>query len=358
METNEQIEARVADEHAKLIADIVARASLPEGAEVDPTTLQARLAAPFYRPQRDPGDLEAAPAWVALSMIEFLGETFAAGDDPERAVVALGRLEIQSARLAALWRMTIEPVLELARLFQRRQEVQPLRAPAVLARAVHRAGYSRGDGWRDLIVEGIALCVAKGLDDCEVLHNLEIDPVALFEVMAKEELARAATPGGEFTAREEQWLVFFRRHGVAIDRLAPGTGSIPFHEVDEGNARADRDGERMARAAAGEPFYGEGKPEGVEVTGLGAYIPDTARTRGALEQLRKVADRLHDETPVIVFDPVAHLDHARICPLCTGLLHQGNDTLWRCVNVGCEFSATAEEMEALLERETQLKITT
>lgn len=107
---------------------------------------------------------------IALDMITHLGVTFLS-EDGEQAVLALCSVIGDGAVLAAHDRLAIEPILDLARAFVTRQDVQPHRGVSLLARAV-RTGHGR---LHVQLVEAIAMCVAKGLDDCEIQHEITVD---------------------------------------------------------------------------------------------------------------------------------------------------------------------------------------
>jgi len=125
---------------------------------------------------------------AALAVIEHLGQTFE-GDDPERAVEALGKVMCFASILAYIHGMSIAPILELAREFTRRPDVIPLAAMGRLAAVVRMAVSHETD-----IVEALALCIAKGIDDCEMLHGLRIDPSGVYLTIGREMLAAVAEP--------------------------------------------------------------------------------------------------------------------------------------------------------------------
>lgn len=125
----------------------------------------------------------------ALEVIAALGQVFDA-EEAERAVEALGQLLVYASALAGWERMAIAPIIALGREWTRDSGVSselPLKPASVLAQAVL---YPRLDPRREpaSIVRGLAMAIAKALDDCEIVHELKIDPLELFKVAAREVL--------------------------------------------------------------------------------------------------------------------------------------------------------------------------
>lgn len=307
---------------------------------------------------------------LALKMIERLGVIFDDALDAERAVEAFGQMMCIAARLVDQRGMSIEPIITLAIALRNRSEVQPMRAPAALALAVTTHGHA----WRThgLLVEAVALCIAKGLDDCETLHELRIDPVGVFVTVANEEIARdapfpAPVPTWDDIESERKALLadaeqadrdvaaFF---GARV--LAPGV--VEVHPRHAGTMHA---------AAAMEEWHSHADGLKQHLESIPASIANTPRTRAALERLQGASERLDgaeraegrgdfaieaSTVPGISFDPEAHVNHSRICPLCSGLLSYCNGTEWKCSNEACEFKATDDEMAAMLGRQTRPRI--
>lgn len=121
----------------------------------------------------------------ALGIIACLGGVFDA-EDAVSAVEELGRMLVYAAALASWERMAIAPIIALGREWTRDSGVSselPLKPASVLAQAVldpQRAPAA--------IVRGLAMAIAKALDDCEIVHELKIDPLELFMVAARETL--------------------------------------------------------------------------------------------------------------------------------------------------------------------------
>lgn len=121
----------------------------------------------------------------ALEVIAALGQVFDA-EEAERAVEALGRLLVYASLLAGFGRMAIAPIIALGREWTRDSGVSselPLKPASVLAQAV--LGPRREPA---AVVRGLAMAIAKALDDCEIVHELKIDPLELFLVAAREVL--------------------------------------------------------------------------------------------------------------------------------------------------------------------------
>lgn len=121
----------------------------------------------------------------ALEVIADLGRVFDA-EDREPAIEALGRLLVHASLLAGCERMAIAPIIALGREMTRDSQVSnelPLRPAAMLA-------WAALDHRRDppIIVRGLALAIAKAIDDCEIVHELKVDPLELFKIAAREVL--------------------------------------------------------------------------------------------------------------------------------------------------------------------------
>ena len=137
--------------------------------------LQMRLADRLYRHGHQ----------HALEVIADLGRVFDA-EDREPAIEALGRLLIHASLLAGRERMAIAPIIALGRELTRDSQVSselPLRPAAMLAWAA--LGRSHDDA---AIARGLAMAIAKAIDDCEIVHELKIDPLELFKIAAREVL--------------------------------------------------------------------------------------------------------------------------------------------------------------------------
>lgn len=117
---------------------------------------------------------------AALSMVEHMGHTFEA-EGGELAVMSLGKVMCFASMLAD--RMDISPILDLARVYTARQDVRPHNAPSVLAHVV------LGGMQLEQMTHAIALCVALCIDNCEVIHDLTIQPRGVFLAVGKEMLA-------------------------------------------------------------------------------------------------------------------------------------------------------------------------
>lgn len=128
--------------------------------------------------------LRRHPHQHALEVIADLGRVFDA--DREPAIEALGRLLVHASLLAGYERMAIAPIILLGRELTRDSQVSnelPLKAAAMLAHAAldHRQEPAA-------IVRGLAMAIAKAIDDCEIVHELKVDPLELFKIAAREVL--------------------------------------------------------------------------------------------------------------------------------------------------------------------------
>lgn len=123
----------------------------------------------------------------ALAVIGRLGVTFSA-EDAEHAVEQLGLIMAHAAVIATMEDLGVEPIIALGRELTKRQDVQPMRAAAVLATAANLFGVGREP--RQLaLVDGLALAIAKALDDCEIGHGLTIEPLELYRHIGAEVIA-------------------------------------------------------------------------------------------------------------------------------------------------------------------------
>jgi hypothetical protein len=229
----------------------------------------------------------------ALGIIEELGETFEA-EDGEHALDGLGDVCVYASQLCTNNRLAIGPILDLARVLQARQEVQPLLAVGKLAHVVLKHAQNiRGKGDRNVyrigLVECIALCIAKAIDDCEVMHELQIKSTPhVFSIVGTEVLARGA--GHE-----------------AIPASCIATEQTELHITP-----------KVIR---------------VEEAAVVAWSPDALEAmhkakEQALDRLQRGADMLGEaeKTEPGDFDVSDVIAHSRICPQCSGLLSQGGDS--------------------------------
>lgn len=167
------IETTVENARAQYHYPPIRSAILPSDAD----DLQMRLADRLHR----------HPHQHALEVIADLGRVFDA-EDAEPAIEALGRLLVHTSLLAGCERMAIAPIILLGRELTRDSQVSnelPLRPAAMLAHAAldHRQEPAA-------IVRGLAMAIAKAIDDCEIVHELKIDPLELFKIAALEVLER------------------------------------------------------------------------------------------------------------------------------------------------------------------------
>lgn len=261
----------------------------------------------------------------ALGIIEELGETFEA-EDGEHALDGLGDVCVYAAQLCTNNRLALGPILDLARVFQARQEVQPLLGVGKLAHAVLKHAQNiRGKGNREVyrlsLVECVALCVAKAIDDCEVMHSLEIKSTPhVFAIVGTTVLARGA--GHEAipatcTVEESELHITPR----------PDDGPVLHVRLmgDDGRMHA------LETLQTGAELLGEAEksePGDFDVSDVRASMTD-----GDLAELQRQ------------YDMHSHVPHSRICPQCSGLLSDGDDNGTLVCSNGHEI--TGKQMAAL-----------
>lgn len=182
----QEIDRRLDAERQALIADTTAKAReaydrepyITSGGGARSMELQYQLtdrATPFETTRQ------------ALAVIGRLGVTFTTEDD-EHAVEQLGLIMVHAAVIATIEHLAVEPIIALGRDLTKRQDVQPLRAAATLATAANL--YAMGREPRQLaLVDGLALAIAKALDDCEIGHGLTIEPFELYRHIGAEVVA-------------------------------------------------------------------------------------------------------------------------------------------------------------------------
>lgn len=152
----------------------------------------------LMRWQRDRfGDQDAHDLKMALGVVEELGETFAAGT-AEEALDGLGDVCVYAGQLLISNRLAIEPVLDLARVFVAAGgDLVPMLAAGNLAHTVLKGsqkirGMADPEVYRAKLVECVALCIAKAIDDCEIGHGLMVRAAEVYHVVGLEVMQRKA----------------------------------------------------------------------------------------------------------------------------------------------------------------------
>jgi hypothetical protein len=236
------------------------------------------------------GPLGDGTEQLALGVIEFIGGSFET-EDAEHAVECLGKAMVCAAGYAYQRGLALSPILDLARALTRRDDVQPVHGVTRLA-ALERQDLVESHH----VVAALGLCIAKGTDDCEIVHGLTIEPHGVF-----------LTIGREMLERNDPKLQAALAEAV--------TSSL------EPAARV-----RLSKGQVGEWIDGiDRRP----------FAP-------------------------VVFDPMRHVSPLAICPQCAALMTRAagaagpgssevRDTGYRCEN-GHEL--TAEQMDALLRAST------
>jgi hypothetical protein len=128
------------------------------------------------------GSLGDGAEQLALGVIEYVGGSFET-EDAEHAVECLGKAMACAACYAYQHGLAFSPILDLARALTRRDDVQPVHGVTRLA-ALERADDVRPER----VVAALGLCIAKGIDDCEILHGLTIEPHGVFLTIGREML--------------------------------------------------------------------------------------------------------------------------------------------------------------------------
>lgn len=187
---------------------------------------------------------------AALEIIRHLGTTFAT-EDPEEAVTALGKVCAYVAIYARFHRLDVEPILDLARALCTQgwpvgRAVNPQSTVAALAMDRGRYAFD--------VVEALAYAVAKALIDCEMIHDLKIDPCKLLIVVGNEMIrstpkARAdVRAGGLPTASGEPEFAARVTRVTASYPASPAGPAAPTADADL------RDGvDLLMRSEASEP---------------------------------------------------------------------------------------------------------
>lgn len=126
----------------------------------------------------------------ALRLISYLGVTFTA-EDGEDAVNAFCSLLLLAGAALEEFDLAIEPVIKLAGKFRARTDVKPEVASNAVAAAILRVMPSRlsmfaddREAQRVHVVDALAMAIAKAWDDCEIAHDLRVDPLELWKVSA------------------------------------------------------------------------------------------------------------------------------------------------------------------------------
>lgn len=124
---------------------------------------------------------------AALAIIEHMGVTFGT-DDAETAVNALGMVIVYASTLAHIHSLAIEPIIELARTMI--GECAGHAAGATeLARVTRKPDAIPVD-----TVRALAMCIAKAMDDVEMIFELAIDPMVTFAATGQRIVDAAPKP--------------------------------------------------------------------------------------------------------------------------------------------------------------------
>jgi hypothetical protein len=138
---------------------------------------------------------------MALGIIEEMAETFLSDAPPlaEQALDGLGDVCVYAAQLCTSNRLALSPLLDLARMLTRRQNTAKLLPVAygVLAQTVLKGsqkirGLDDVQRFRLRLIGSLALCIAKAIDDVEIMHDVKVRAGEVLLVVAREVLARGA----------------------------------------------------------------------------------------------------------------------------------------------------------------------
>ena len=165
----------------------------PEVPEDETNAMQLRLC----RWQRDRFGLqvETHDLRMALGIIEEMGETFDA-ETAELALDGLGDTCVYAGQILLANRLAIAPVLDLARVFAAAGgELVPATGPSKLAHTVLKGsqkirGLADSNVFRERLVEHVAMCIAKVIDDVEVGHGIAVRAAEVYKIVGAEVMLR------------------------------------------------------------------------------------------------------------------------------------------------------------------------
>lgn len=143
---------------------------------------------------------------MALGIVEELGETADAADEghtdvnggAEQAVDGLGDTMVYASQLCTSNRLAIRPILDLAKLYTKHESATAKVIMAAAGKLSHvvlkHEQKIRGLGdpvtYRVRLVDALALCIAKAIDECEMGHNLTVSAPGVFTTVGTEILER------------------------------------------------------------------------------------------------------------------------------------------------------------------------
>ena len=112
---------------------------------------------------------------AALHVIGELGECFDASYESEKATAAFARVLVWCSRLATSAKLAFSPIMDLGRVLASRPDITPHICMPALAQALLDKNAPI-----EVYVAALGLCIAKGVDDVEVLHELKVKVAELF----------------------------------------------------------------------------------------------------------------------------------------------------------------------------------
>lgn len=249
----------------------------------------------------------------ALSVISQLGIVFAE-QDVELAIEALGVMLVEIGLICTENLLSISPVIDLALVLMGRQEVQPLRAASTLASVEWQAlELSLNGVYRKRLVDALAMCIAKGLDDLRIQHDVDIRPAELYLLSAKENLA------GKLSLRQSRRLAALAKEKAAVRHVARARAFEAIRDASKIlNPVTPEEFEKLVdqECAAADASY-DAKFEAVHKHGYG----------GKFEAAAMIG--LADLIPKSVGVP--GLSESHICPQCAApMSHSGVRASWVC----------------------------
>lgn len=312
---------------------------------------------------------------IGLALIEHLGATFGQ-EDAELAIEHLGMVLAHASVIASMERMTFEPIIGLAAEFRSRLEIQPIAAPGAVAAAItfrsplaiDRDPPPSVEAQRHAIADALALALAKAIDDVEIGHYVQVNPLELFIVIGREILAGGRKTAPRTGVAEPPALPpppDGRRNAAVwdvpqVDTEATTQSTIevpPRHAMSQSvavglaewdrlrQATADLEWERLRQATAdldADSMHERGDFT-VADTRTEIHDPPTDAMTAVMDRDTGygvgVPMGLGGIVPVMADHPVPGLADNAICPQCAAPMSQlSSSDMWRCKN-GHEHSA-------------------
>lgn len=198
------------------------------------------------------GHVPTSDVHIALGVIEELGEVFDEDASAEDAIDGLGDVMVYASQLCTANRLAVGPVIDLAVLYAKAGHcgvqaitIAGMIAHVALKHAQNIRGLGPAEAYRPRLVDALAMMIAKALEDCTMLHNLEVDPRGVFLVIGGEVTQRKQgdamipTKPGEVPivqTLEEQIAAREQRKAAALETLQGGADLLAEAEASGDNA--------------------------------------------------------------------------------------------------------------------------